>query len=156
MWFRRSEILVPLTNSHQARSSLNGFQPINRLLKRLRKLLELSYFYHTRISINLYFDASDHQLGAVIMQDKKPISCYSRKLNTAQRRYTTTICELLSDLFHNTWLAHYPCPQLIVFDNGGEFKREFKHMCDNYGIKGKPTTSHNPQQMKSLSMYTKL
>jgi transposase InsO family protein len=29
----------------------------------------------------------------------------------------------------------------------GEFKREFKQMCvkDNYGIKLKPTTSHNPQ-----------
>jgi hypothetical protein len=33
------------------------------------------------------------------------------------------------DLFHNTWLARYPRPQFIVFDNGGEFKREFKQMC---------------------------
>jgi hypothetical protein len=32
----------------------------------------------------------------------------------------------IQDLFHNTWLAHYPRPQLIVFDNGGEFKRDFK------------------------------
>jgi hypothetical protein len=51
----------------------------------------------------------------------------------------------IQDLFHITWLAHYPRPQFIVFDNGrmGEFKREFKQMCDNYGIKAKPTTSHN-------------
>jgi hypothetical protein len=27
----------------------------------------------------------------------------------------------------------------------GKFKREFKQMCDNYVIKAKPTTSHNPQ-----------
>jgi hypothetical protein len=51
----------------------------------------------------------------------------------------------IQDLFHNTWLACYPRPQIIVFDIGGEFKREFKHMCDNYGIKAKPTASLNPQ-----------
>jgi hypothetical protein len=48
-------------------------------------------------------------------------------------------------LFQNTWLAPYPRPQFIVFDYGGEFKREFKQMFDNYGIKAKKTTSHNPQ-----------
>jgi hypothetical protein len=68
----------------------------------------------------------------------------------------------IQDLFHNTWLAHYPRPELIVFDNGrmGEFKRDFKQMCvkDNYGIKAKPTTSHNipSKQIQSLSEYTKL
>jgi hypothetical protein len=51
----------------------------------------------------------------------------------------------IQDLFHNTWLIRYPRPQFIFFDNGsiGEFKREFRQMCDNYGIKAKPTTSHN-------------
>jgi hypothetical protein len=53
----------------------------------------------------------------------------------------------IQDLFHNTWLARYPQPQFIVFENGrtGEFKREFKQMCmqDIYGIKAKPTTNHN-------------
>jgi RNase H-like domain found in reverse transcriptase len=32
------------------------------------------------------------------MQDKKPIAFYSRKLNAAQRRYTTTEHELLSTI----------------------------------------------------------
>jgi hypothetical protein len=49
----------------------------------------------------------------------------------------------IQDLFHNTWLARHPLPQFIVFDNGVEFKRDFKQMCDSYGIKAKPTTSHN-------------
>jgi hypothetical protein len=42
------------------------------------------------VLFHLYTDASDHQLGAVIMQNKKPIAIYSRKLNTAQTRYITT------------------------------------------------------------------
>jgi transposase InsO family protein len=51
----------------------------------------------------------------------------------------------IQDLFHNTWLAYYPQPQFIVFDNGGKFKHEFKQMCNDYGIIAKPTTRHNPQ-----------
>jgi hypothetical protein len=49
-------------------------------------------------SFHLYTDTSDYQLGAVIMQDKikTAIAFYSRKLNTAQKRYTTTERELLS------------------------------------------------------------
>jgi hypothetical protein len=58
----------------------------------------------------------------------------------------------IQDLFHNTWLARYPRPQFIVFDNGVKFKLEFKQMCkqDNYGIEAKLTTSHN---IPSTSKY---
>jgi hypothetical protein len=45
---------------------------------------------------HLYTDVSDHHLGSVIMQDKNPVAFYSRKLNTAQKRYTTTERGLLS------------------------------------------------------------
>ncbi len=34
---------------------------------------------------HVYTDASDYQMGVVIMQGKKPIAFYSRKLNKAQR-----------------------------------------------------------------------
>ena len=44
----------------------------------------------------IFTDASKVQLGAVIVQDGKPIAFYSRKLNPAQTRYTTTERELLS------------------------------------------------------------
>jgi hypothetical protein len=51
----------------------------------------LGYPYFNKPSpLHLYTDASDHLLGAVIMQDKKPIAFYSRKLNTAQKGYKTT------------------------------------------------------------------
>jgi hypothetical protein len=49
--------------------------------------------------------------------------------------------------FQNTWLAIYTQPQSIVFDNGssGKFKREFKQIFDNHGIRSKRNKSHNLQ-----------
>ena len=44
----------------------------------------------------LHTDASDFQLGTVIMQEGKLLAFYSWKLTTAQRNYTTTEKELLS------------------------------------------------------------
>jgi hypothetical protein len=41
-------------------------------------------------SFHIYTDASDHQLGADIMQNKKPIAFFPRKLNTARKWDTTT------------------------------------------------------------------
>ena len=47
-------------------------------------------------TFNIHTDASHTQLGAVISQEGKPVAFYSRKLNPAQTRYTTTERELLS------------------------------------------------------------
>ena len=44
----------------------------------------------------IHTDASKLQLGQIISQEGKPIAFYSRKLNPAQSRYTTTERELLS------------------------------------------------------------
>jgi hypothetical protein len=46
--------------------------------------------FNKPVTFHLYTDASDHQLRAIIMQNKKPIAFYSRKHNTAQKRYATT------------------------------------------------------------------
>ena len=59
----------------------------------------------------LHTDASDYQLGSVIMQERKPIAFYSRKLNTAQRNYTTGEREMLSIVetlraYRNILLGH--------------------------------------------------
>jgi hypothetical protein len=90
MWFSRSELLArsQWLASHHKRSSLNGAHPINRPLKKNEvigmEVLQCYPDFNKPVLFHLYTDASDHQLGAVIMQDKKPIAFYS------QKRYTTT------------------------------------------------------------------
>ncbi|CAJ1956061.1 unnamed protein product [Cylindrotheca closterium] len=44
----------------------------------------------------LYTDALDYQMGAVIMQDKKPVAYWSRKLNDAQKNYSVMEKEMLA------------------------------------------------------------
>jgi hypothetical protein len=49
------------------------------------------------------------------------------------------------ETFTNECLLRYLQPQCIGFDNGSEFKSVFLQTCIIYGIKLKPSTSHNPQ-----------
>jgi hypothetical protein len=88
---------------------LNGTHPINRPLIKSRNSLELRYGvvlcypdFNKLVLFHLYTDASDHQLGAVIMQDKSKtsIAFYSQNLNTVQKQYTNAErnIELLSSI----------------------------------------------------------
>jgi hypothetical protein len=100
--FGRSELLARFywIASHQEGSSLNGTHPFNRpLIKTNNQESHWNWEFvsfsaiQTSISLflfRLYTDASDQQLGIVVIKARKPISFYSWKLNTVQKRYTTT------------------------------------------------------------------
>ena len=51
----------------------------------------------------------------------------------------------ISHLFNSTWLAHYPCPQKVIFDNRDEFKKDLLPLPYDFAIKPTPTTIKNPQ-----------
>ena len=51
----------------------------------------------------------------------------------------------ISQLFNNNWLCRYPRPTYVIYDNGSEFKLHFKSLCEQYGLKRKPTSKKNPQ-----------
>jgi hypothetical protein len=53
--------------------------------------------------------------------------------------------EYVMEAFNDIWLCRYPRPQMVRFDNGGEFKAEFMQTCRNFVLKGKPTSLWNPQ-----------
>jgi hypothetical protein len=120
MWFLSSESLAPLTSLTSSKVKFEWDSSHHQAFEKFRKSLELIsclILCHPDLNnctiFHLYTDASDHRLGAVIMQDKKPIAFYSRKLNTAQ--------ELLSAIetckeYKNILLGYYQ-PIIVFIDH---------------------------------------
>jgi hypothetical protein len=107
MWFRRSEILAPLTSLTSIKvkfewhsSHQQSFEKIKKVIGTEIKVLLCYPEFNKPVLFHHFTDVSDHQLGAVIMQNTKPIAFYSRKLFTAQKLFTTAERgrELLSDI----------------------------------------------------------
>ncbi len=114
MWVRRSHVLAPLasltsttTKWHWGDKQKAAFKMAKRIIA---KNAILAYPDFSKPFV-IHTDASHYQLGGVISQDGKPIAFYSRKLNDAQTRYTTTERELLSIVetlkeYRNILLGH--------------------------------------------------
>ena len=99
MWIRRSEVLAPLaalTSKTTKWEWTDQHSQAFQLMKNIVSKETLLSYPDFSIPFDVYTDASHTQLGAVICQKDKPIAFYSRKLNPAQTRYTTTERELLA------------------------------------------------------------
>ena len=101
MWPRQSHVLAPLT---EAASIPNGGKILcNKSLKSLFKELKRMVSAETllsypdwKLTFTVHTDASDKQLGTVIIHNNKHFSFFSIILIKPQRNYTTTEEELLA------------------------------------------------------------
>jgi hypothetical protein len=99
MWKRRSHVLAPLTAISSNKSKWQWTDKEQKAFEEAKRMVmreaQLNYPDFNK-EFHIYTDASDYQLGAVIMQEDKPLAFYTRKLNKAQSKYTTGEQELLS------------------------------------------------------------
>jgi hypothetical protein len=99
MWRRHSHILAPLTQYASPNMKFRWTSEMQEAFDHVKHLITcetlLSFPDFTK-EFHLYTDASEHQLGSVIMQDDKPLAFYSHKLTKTQRNYTIGEQELLS------------------------------------------------------------
>jgi hypothetical protein len=93
MWPRRSEILAPLTHLTSKHVPFQWTDVEQQAFDKIKAIVcckvLLSYQDFNK-PFHIHTDASHYQLGAVISQDNHPIAFYSRKLQPAQVRYTTS------------------------------------------------------------------
>ena len=99
LWRGRSHILAPLTDLvGKSKKKLKWTDEHQQAFEGMKKVIAketILAYPDFNLPFDVHTDASDRQLGAVISQNGKTLAFYSRKLNSAQRNYTTTERELL-------------------------------------------------------------
>ena len=89
MWPRQSHVLAPLTDLTISKSLIwtsTHHEAFNAMKAMVAKEAMLAYPHHNKPFI-IETDTSDYQLGAVIKQDGRPVSYYSRKLTHPEEQY---------------------------------------------------------------------
>ncbi len=99
VWPHRAHPLAPLTKLTSDKIPFKWTEEHQQAFDDMKRIIAketlLTYPNFSK-PFQIHTDASDLQLGACISQDGKPLAFYSRKMNPAQTRYTTTEQELLS------------------------------------------------------------
>jgi hypothetical protein len=119
MFRKRSHILAPLTDQSGKRNikwTSECQEAFDQIKAILTKEAFLKYPDHNR-PFHIYTDASDYQMGSVIIQDKRPVAFFSRKLNSAQKNYTTGEKEILSivETLKEYKTMLFGCPELHIY-----------------------------------------
>jgi hypothetical protein len=99
MWQQRSHMLDPLTRLVSLLLKCKWGEEQQKAFEEIKQKVSeetLLAFPNFEKEFHVYTDASNKQLGAVIIHAGKPLDFYSRKLSSAQTHSTTGAQELQS------------------------------------------------------------
>eukprot|EP00956_Cyclotella_meneghiniana_P026939 scaffold59459_cov57-Cyclotella_meneghiniana.AAC.1 len=101
MWPSRAHILAPLTalSGLKKGAKITWTDECEKAFVQMKSMLAadvLIRYPNHNLPFTIETDASDYQMGAVILQNGYPVAYWSKKLNSAQQNYTTQQKELLS------------------------------------------------------------
>jgi RNase H-like domain found in reverse transcriptase len=98
MFKGRSHLMAPLTVLTAKTKAFKWTPECQHSFEELKKVISkevmLSFPDYTKV-FDIMPDASDHQLGAVLMQEGRPLAFFSKKLNKYQLKYTIGEKEML-------------------------------------------------------------
>jgi hypothetical protein len=101
MWPSRAHALKPLTDQSglKKKTPVKWTDEMQQAFEKMHSLMAAdalaAYPGHNK-QFNIYTDASDFQLGACIIQERRPVAYFLRKLTKSQQNYTTMEKEMLS------------------------------------------------------------
>jgi hypothetical protein len=99
IWRKRSDLITPLAALSSRSVPYKLTEQCQKSFEDITKIVAQEVLLNYRnfnVPFDIFTDTSEKQLGAVIMQNNKPIAFYTRKLSPAQCKYTTGEQEMLS------------------------------------------------------------
>jgi hypothetical protein len=101
MWPSCAHVLKPLADQSglKKKTPIKLTDKMQQAFDKMRLLMvadALAEYPDYNKWFDIYTDASDFQLGACIIQERRPVAYFSRKLAKSQQNYTTMEKEMLS------------------------------------------------------------